>query len=97
MDSETYTHPHAIWQRHTLCPAHMPPISLPSSRATSRTPSPRRGAPIWQQKGPLPSARASSPPTAANQQEIATLCLRLLQNYLMRINALLVERTLAQH
>lgn len=30
------------------------------------------------------------------QQEIATLCLQLLQHYLMRINALLVQRTLAQ-
>jgi Domain of unknown function (DUF4158)/Tn3 transposase DDE domain len=31
------------------------------------------------------------------QQEISTLCLQLLQNRLMLINTLLVERTLAQH
>jgi TnpA family transposase len=31
------------------------------------------------------------------QQEISTLSLQLLQNYLMLINTLLVERTLAQH
>ena len=31
------------------------------------------------------------------QQEISTLCLQLLQNCLMLINTLLVERTLAQH
>jgi hypothetical protein len=31
------------------------------------------------------------------QQEISTLCLQLLQNCLMLVNTLLVERTIAQH
>ena len=35
--------------------------------------------------------------TSREQQEISTLCLQLLQNCLMLINTLLVERTLAQH
>jgi len=36
-------------------------------------------------------------PNSRAQQEISTLCLQLLQNCLMLINTLLVERTIEAH